>query len=223
MQTFDQQWEEVHGTRAWGRYPSEEVIRFVARNRAPNSREPVKALDAGCGAGPALWLLAREGMSAYGFDGSDKAVESAQAFLRAEGVSASVSVCDAGALHYPSNFFDIAIDNGMVVANSADGIDAILKELHRVLKPMGKLLSTKLFTERTTGFGSGQSIDARTFRNLAFGPISGIGTIHFFDEDEVRTLWERAGFRNILIDRELRTLNGGAEQVEFLVVESEKI
>jgi SAM-dependent methyltransferase len=223
MQTFDHQWEEVHGGRAWGRYPSEDVIRFVARNRAQTSSEPVRALDAGCGTGPGLWLLAREGMAAYGFDGSDKAVASAQAFLRAEGVSASVSVCDAGALHYPSGFFDIVIDNGMVVANSATGVDAILKELHRVLKPRGKLLSTKLFTEKTTGFGSGQSIDERTFRNLEFGPISGIGTIHFFDEDEVRTVWKRAGFRNLVIDREFRTLNGGAEQVEFLVVESEKI
>ena len=32
MKTFDKQWNEVHETRNWGKYPAEELVRFMARN-----------------------------------------------------------------------------------------------------------------------------------------------------------------------------------------------
>lgn len=222
MKTFDQEWEQVHNSRSWGQYPPEDVIRFVARNRPKQLSETVRALDAGCGAGPVLWLLAREGFAAYGFDGSESAVASAKEFLDREGLMAHVAVCDAGQISFEDAFFDIAVDNGMVGGNSVEAIETILCELHRVLKPNGKFLSTRLFTKETTGFGSGEICGQQTFRNLEYGPLSGIGTLHFFREDELEAVWERAGFRVCSIDREFRTIGGGAQQIEFFVVESIK-
>lgn len=222
MTTFDEKWEEVHRFRGWGKYPSEEVIRFVARNRPSTPSSTVKALDAGCGAGPVLWMLAREGIDAYGFDGSAAAIAAARMLLEEEKLTANTSVCDAGGLHFASEFFDLTIDNGMCTGNRVANISVILRELYRVTKPGGKFLSTKLFTDNTTGFGSGEKVEERTFRNLHFGPLANIGTIHFFREDEIRELWQRIGFGDLKIDRELRTINGGDEQVEFFVVESVK-
>lgn len=222
MQTFDQEWEIVHNTRTWGRYPSEDVIRFVARHRPRSNNENVTALDAGCGVGSVLWLLAREGFHAYGFDGSRSAVAKAKTFLDQERLVAQVLVCDAARIEFSEAFFDVAIDNGMLGGNSVEGIHRILWELRRVLKPGGKLFSTRLFTRQTSGFGSGERVEKDTFRNLEFGPLARIGTIHFFDKEFVRQTWEETGFRIQSIDRELRTINGGAQQIEFLSVESVK-
>lgn len=30
--SFNQEWETVHSTQEWGMYPTEHVIRFIARN-----------------------------------------------------------------------------------------------------------------------------------------------------------------------------------------------
>lgn len=32
MKSFSEEWEKIHSTQEWGRYPSETVIRFIARN-----------------------------------------------------------------------------------------------------------------------------------------------------------------------------------------------
>ena len=73
--TFDEIWEDIHKNKEWGRYPSEEVIRFVARNYYNQDRDKVKILDFGCGAGANTWFLAREGFDTYAFDGSKTAVK----------------------------------------------------------------------------------------------------------------------------------------------------
>ena len=52
MKSFDETWEKIHSTREWGQYPSESVIRYVARNfYKSNPRKAVKILDFGCGGG----------------------------------------------------------------------------------------------------------------------------------------------------------------------------
>ena len=51
MKSFSEEWEKTHSTQEWGRYPSETVIRFIARNYYKTEREKIKILDFGCGAG----------------------------------------------------------------------------------------------------------------------------------------------------------------------------
>ncbi len=85
MQAFSQEWEEIHKKQQWGTYPSEQVIRFVARNFYKKEREKVKFLDFGCGAGANTWYLAREGFDVYAFDGSESAINRARFFLESEG------------------------------------------------------------------------------------------------------------------------------------------
>ncbi len=58
MNTHDA-WEKIHSQKVWG-YPSEHVIRFVARNYYKRNRSEVKILDFGCGTGANTWSLARE-------------------------------------------------------------------------------------------------------------------------------------------------------------------
>ena len=82
MKSFDETWEKIHAAQEWGKYPSEPVIRFVARNYYNGDRKAVKILDFGCGGGSHTWYLAREGFDTYGFDGSKSAVNKVEARLK---------------------------------------------------------------------------------------------------------------------------------------------
>ena len=43
--SFDTTWEDIHKTQEWGKYPSEDIIRFIARNYYKKERSNIKILD----------------------------------------------------------------------------------------------------------------------------------------------------------------------------------
>lgn len=222
MNTFDNQWEKVHASRDWGRYPSEEIIRFVARNYYKKDRKKIKILDAGCGTGAVTWYIAREAFDAYGFDASESAIIKAKNRMEEEKVIAELQLADSSNMPYEDSFFDAVIDTGMIGGSRIDGISRSLKECYRVLKIGGKLFSTALFKREMTGYGTGEQLEEHTFRNIVEGSLSGIGTIHFFDKNEIYDLWTEAGFKNIKIDYNERSDNNGQEMVTHYFVEAEK-
>lgn len=222
MRTFDEKWEEVHTNHEWGKYPSEEIIRFVARNYYNKERGNIKLLDIGCGTGSNTWYIAREKFQAYGFDGSETAIRKAKNRMADEGVKVNLQVADAGAMPYEEEYFDGIIDSAMICANTVDGISNILSGCYKILKIGGKLLSSGLFARNMTGYGKGEKLEEHTYRNITVGSLSEIGTVHFFDKEEIYELWSKAGFKNIKIDYLERTNNGGADKVSYYIVESEK-
>lgn len=222
VRSFDAAWEELHSQREWGRYPPEEVIRFVARNYGSQNRAEIRLLDAGCGAGAVTWYLAREGFSTYAFDGSLSAVEKAIKRLSEEVLKAEFRVADAACPGYPSEFFDGIIDSAMIYANTVPNIKVILKECHRMLKKGGKIFSTGLFKVGMTGYGTGDKLEKNTYRNVTEGSLADRGTVHFFTEEEIRRLWTMAGFGRLTIDSLERTELGGARVISYFMVEAEK-
>jgi len=222
LKAFDEIWEQIHKEQEWGKYPQEEVIRFVARNYYHKDRPSVRILDAGCGAGAVSWFLAREGFDTNGFDGSVTAVQKALNRLRAEGYTADLKVGDAAAIPFESGLFDGIIDSAMIYANTIDSIKVILNECHRVLKPGGKLFSTGLFKIGMTGYGTGEKLEENTYRELTEGPCAHRGTVHFFDQAQILEFWSFAGFKNILIDSVRRTDRNGEIKIEYFMTESEK-
>ncbi|SDX28642.1 class I SAM-dependent methyltransferase [Paenibacillus sp. CF384] len=222
MKAFDEMWEQIHKEMEWGKYPSEEVIRFVARNYYGTERSKVKLLDAGCGTGAISWFAAREGFAVNGFDGSKTAIGKAVDRLKSEGLTAELEVGDAAAMPYRNEEFDGVIDSAMIYANKVETIRTILKECYRVLKPGGKLFSTGLFKIGMTGYGTGEKLEEHTYRELTEGALAHRGTVHFFDQAQILELWSEAGFTNLKMDSVERTDRNGTVQVSFFMVESEK-
>lgn len=220
METFDASWEQIHRNQEWGRYPSEEVIRFVARNYYSKQRTETRLLDAGCGTGAVTWYLARENFDVYAFDGSQTAIKNARERMQHEGLNATLEVCDAANLKYNNEFFDGIIDSAMIYANTVESIKAILKECHRVLKKHGKMFSTGLFKIGMSGFGSGEKLEENTYRNIEEGSLAGRGTVHFFDKKQILDFWTEAGFNNIRLDSLDRTDMG--RKVSYFMVEAKK-
>jgi len=222
IKSFDSIWEEIHRSNDWGKYPSEEVIRFIARNYYKRDRTITKILDFGCGAGANAWFLAREGFDVYAFDGSKTAVEKTQAYLTKENLKAEIRVSDAVEIDYEDDFFDAIVDVAVIYANKVSDIEKMLKRCYEILKPQGKLYSTGLFAVGMTGYGTGEKIEDNTYRNVEAGSLKGRGTIHFFSKEEILDIWSRAGFKNIKIDEMRRTDMNGAYITNYYMVESEK-
>ena len=59
--SWDAQWEEVFRSRKWGRYPPEELVRFIATHFKDTRSPPATILELGCGGGANTWFMARQG------------------------------------------------------------------------------------------------------------------------------------------------------------------
>lgn len=217
--SFNQEWEVVHSKQEWGMYPTEHVIRFVARNYYNTDRENTKILDFGCGTGAHAWYLAREGFDTYGFDGSQSAIHRAEQRFQHEGLSAHFQVADALDVTYPDDFFDAVIDNVCIYGNLVDNINKMYENVYRMLKPGGKLLST-CFGKKTYGYGTGDALEKDTYVNITEGALIGRGTTHFFDQSELKELLEKVGFIDIQMDTVLYTDRG--VQIEQYITVAEK-
>jgi len=180
-------WERVHSSRPWGRYPSEDMIRFVARTfYGVPERNRLHMLEMGCGQGCNLWYLAREGFSVAGIDGSPTAVKLAGQRLAEDGLPpADLRSGNFSVLPWPTESFDAVFDIEAIYANEITVIRACLAEAHRVLKPGGYIYS-KMFGTKTSGFGRGTELEPGTMLNPTEGPCGGFGLSHFFSEPEIR-------------------------------------
>lgn len=220
MKSFCEVWEEIHAKNEWGKYPSESVVRFVARNYYKKDREKIRILDFGCGGGATTWFLAREGFDVYAFDGSKSAIEKAKMYLRNEGYhKVHFDVADALQIGYESSFFDCVIDNACIYANRIEEIKTMYSKVYDILNEEGKLFSS-CFGTKTDGYNTGCSIEKDTFENIEKGVLAGRGRAHFFNKETLWTVLEDVGFKNIIIDTMLYTDNGIT--VELLIAQGQK-
>ncbi|MFC6648215.1 class I SAM-dependent methyltransferase [Paenibacillus rhizoplanae] len=187
---WDQTWEHVFKTQEWGKYPSEDLIRFVARNfyEAP-SRNEIRILEVGCGTGANLWYVAREGFSVYGIDGSKTAVEKAKSRLNSEipGWSGELLIGDIISLPYNDASFDAVIDNEAIATNSFENACEMYNEIYRVLKPKGKVYS-RAFSEGSWGDGTGEHVGHNAWIPNE-GPLNNKGLSRFASKMDLEELW----------------------------------
>ena len=194
----DQEWERIFHERPWGKYPSEPVIRFVARNfYSVPQRSQVKILDLGCGGGAHTWYLAREGFDTYGIDGSPSAVKQTEALLEKEGLNAHLQVGDVSQLNYPNDFFDVVIDSNTIQHNCWRDILKIHAEIKRVLKKHARCLSIIVNSE-TTGQAGAETLEINTHIGLQNGFIMPNVLIHLLTPQELDVL--TAGYDEINVE-----------------------
>ncbi len=223
---WDPVWEQIFTSQAWGRYPGEDVIRFVARNfYATPDRASIRFLEVGFGTGTNLWFLAREGFSANGIEGSKGAEAIARERLDNEcpGWSAAprngeLVVGDMMKLQWPDATFDALIDSEAVYCNDFEESCRIYREMHRVTKPGGKLF-VRTFATGCWGDGIGTAVGTRRYIADA-GPMAGKGPSRFTAEDELAELLGPWKINEINLIT--RSLDAQRQVVREWVVEAEK-
>ncbi|MFC1673143.1 class I SAM-dependent methyltransferase [Pseudomonadota bacterium] len=190
---WDQEWEAIHQNEKWGQYPSEHLIRFVARTfRNVTDRAAVRILEIGCGQGAQVWFLAREGFSTVGLDGSPTAIAKAKERMVAEGVDTELVVADAADMPWPDDSFDLVVDMECLMGCRYDDAEKILQQAHRVLKPGGWLYS-QTFTDRTHVGEKRQEVERLTFRNVEGGQLARKRLIRLTAEQDIPVLYGAFG------------------------------
>jgi SAM-dependent methyltransferase len=220
--TWDPVWNSVFANQVWGKYPNEDLIRFVAANYyGVPRRADVRLLEIGCGPGANLWFLAREGFPVFGVDGSDTAIGQARTRLDREvpGWSGELSVGDMGSLRFPDESFDAVIDNDAICCNSWASSQAIYAEAWRVLKKGGRLFS------RTLGAGTwGDGVGERVGRDAwlcSEGPLLGKGLCRFTSAENAAEL-VGDGFEIETLELSERTMQNRTRRVRELVIHAVK-
>jgi SAM-dependent methyltransferase len=185
-------WDDVFRAKDWGKYPPEELVRFVGRNYfGVPDRKAVGFLEIGCGAGANLLFLAQEGFDATGLDGSTVALERARQRLTERGLEAQLDRGEAMELPYGDSSFDCVLDIECIYANTLADSRRIIGEVHRVLKP-GGLLFSKAFMTGMTGSARGRRLEGEpnTFLEMPEGPFNqGYGVIRLTSEEEIPGLY----------------------------------
>jgi SAM-dependent methyltransferase len=224
--TWDPVWEQVFKSREWGRYPAEDLIRFVARNFfAMADRSATRILEVGSGPGANLWFLAREGFAVFGVDASPTAVEMCRRRLDAEcpgwsrGAGGGELVTgDIMQLPWPDEYFHAAIDSEAVYCNDFEDSRRIYGEMHRVTRTGGKLF-VRTFACGTLGEGTGRQLGPRRFIAEA-GPLAGKGPSRFTSLDEISVLLSPWRIREI--NMVTRTLESQTQVIREWIIEGEK-
>ena len=217
-------WDDKFSSREWGRYPPEDLVRFMGRNYRDVDHGEVSVLEIGCGPGANLWFLHREGYRVAGIDGSPTAIAQAGHRLSEENrqlnkAEAELEVGNVVELPWQDNGFDLVIDIFAIYANTVEVIDKALEEVYRVLKPGGRFYS-KTWGTGTSGFGSGIEIEPHTFDGIAHGPCFEMGVSHFFDEAEIRRRYQK--FQIDAIDTIRRSDAVIDSQIEELICQCHK-
>jgi len=104
-----------------------------------------RILDVACGGGELSLKIAEKGCEVHGIDLIEDAISMAKRLAEIEAISCEFGVGNAENLPYPSEYFDKVVCSS-ALEHFSDDLKA-LREMHRVLKPNGKLvLTTDSFT-----------------------------------------------------------------------------
>lgn len=215
--SWDKIWNNVFQTQKWGKYPSESVIRFVARNFYKENRRRCKILEVGCGTGANLWYLAREGFDVYGIDGSEAAIKKAKLRLRNDGLQVNLKVGDIENLPYADEYFDGIIDNECLAHNSFLNAEKILREIKRVLKVEG-LFYSKTFSNKVYLGNIKRPRNKLEFNNLPEWPFKDRGFVRLTDRTGIKRLYGK-NFEIISLDNSAFTDCNRARKVsEWIII-----
>jgi ubiquinone/menaquinone biosynthesis C-methylase UbiE len=217
---WDNSWEKVFTEQDWGRYPSESLIRFVAKNFCNSDRKKTKILEIGCGTGANLWYLSRESFKTYGIDGSKTAIKKAEKRLKDEKLSVELVTGDIANLPYESECFDAVIDVECLYCNSFNDTVNILKDIKRVMK------SNALFYSRTFNsdmyIGNNRHVVADSeYNNIDHGPLAGKGFVRLTDKHMIERLYGSL-FTIISIDEQRYTVESGKYTISEWVIVCKK-
>lgn len=218
--TWNGLWDDIHRGRSWGKYPKEELIRFVARNYyGVPDRNAVRFLDLGCGFGASTWFLAREGFSVDGIDGSAVIIKRLSERMREDNLHARLIAGDICDLPYPAQHFDCVIDIACMMCNDIDNTRRILDGVIERLKPGGKIFSMSA-TPASWGATSGKKVGDSTYCDLTEGPFANTGTVRFSSERQIRDLYSK--FDNLVIGMSEYSIGDMKRRVSHWIIEGSR-
>ena len=218
------------GFGAQRRYPNEELLRFMGGSYFGMDharRTDIAILEAGCGSGSNLWMIARDGFDAYGLDLSEKALKLCRLMLESWHVDASLSVGSMTAMPYDDDKFDAVIDVFSSYCLNEAEFARYLDDVARVLKPGGRYFSyaPSKNSDAFTNFAPSRKLDPSTLDGIRRETAPYCGNTYpfrFIAPHEYATALNERSFVISSNERISRTYRGGAEYFEFVSIAAQK-
>lgn len=198
-------------------WPNEHIIRFVKRNF--HDRNSV-ILDFGCGAGRNAIALAMEGYNIIAMDHSEEAVELAREKSLERLLDIEFLVNKNTDIPLKTASVNAIVANGSLFYNDWNTTIKLLSNLHDVLSENG-LMWADWRTKEDSLYAMGEETEKDFFK---MNEESGRKRCyyHFFDEQQLRELYTKAGFQNVSIDRYMYTENDGSKRNAWWHVVAQK-
>jgi len=163
-------------------------------------KQSERILDVACGVGILSLKIAEKGCEVRGIDSSEDAINSAKRLAEIAGIACKFEAGNAEDLPYPDECFDKIVCSSSL-EHFKDDIKA-LKEMHRVLKPNGKVILT------ADSFTYPISDDLKNkHRTIAH-------VVNYYTAETLKERFEIAGF-DMNMDRSKYLLNSRITSVFF--------
>ena len=214
-------WEEIFSSREWGKYPSETLIRFIARNfYNVSDRKAINILELGLGTGTNLWFCAREGFTVSGIEWSKAGVDRFLKRMNDEGLKDRIKDIKIGDYYtmldeFEDESFDAIIDVASLCCNDFEKTRAIFLKSLTKLKKGGKFYSSHI-AKGILGFDEslGEYYEPKE------GIYQHVGKLRFEDEQSIARLFKADDFSFSLSKTTLQ--KDGVLLDSLLIVEGSK-
>lgn len=166
--------------------PSEDSYYIVNRWKEKGYKD---VLDFGCGLGRHSIFFAKQGFNVSAFDLSQEGINHLENWAKDEGVTVDLTVADMISLPYKDNTFDCIFAYHVISHTDTAGMQKILSEISRILKPDGEIYLT-LCSKETWSFkyAGYPKVDENTVVKTAEGPEKGISHFYVTLNDILRLL-----------------------------------
>ena len=214
-------WEGIFSSREWGKYPSETLIRFIARNfYNVSDRKAINILELGLGTGTNLWFCAREGFTVSGIEWSKAGVDRFLKRMNDEGLKDRIKDIKIGDYYtmldeFEDESFDAIIDVASLCCNDFEKTRAIFLKSLTKLKKGGKFYSSHI-AKGILGFDEslGEYYEPKE------GIYQHVGKLRFEDEQSIARLFKADDFSFSLSKTTLQ--KDGVLLDSLLIVEGSK-
>lgn len=212
------------------KYPNEELCRFMGRNYFHinrSQRKNIKILEAGCGTGGNLCMLADEGFNTYGIDFSSESIKVLKKILLKKKLKANLFVGNMIKLPFKSNIFNAVVDIFSSTHLNKKNGKKFIRETSRVLKKNG-LFFSYFPSKKSLMFKSKKKklIDSDTIiylndkkyayriKNIPFRFMSKKNYILLLKKNKIKTIYS---------EEIEKTYNNGNEKFSFICIAGKKI
>lgn len=182
------------------KYPSENIIRLFSGRYVDVPAPPARILDHGFGHGNNLIYLALKGYDCYGCEISVQCIETARKTAEALELPVNLLEITSDELPFADNFFDIVVSWDVIHYNGTrDKVLKNIEEIHRILKPGGKLLLSTVHPDssifdRVTDQGNGTFLIEKSSR---YDNRQGLKMFFMKDDYEVNELYSVFSYTDV--------------------------
>ena len=177
-------WSAVEDKEDWLE-PCEESYYYVEKWKREGRKS---VLDLGCGLGRHSVLFAKYGFKVTAVDISDDALSQLKKLSKELGIDIACRKADMEELPFADNAFDCIFAMHAAGHTDSAGMDRVMKEIKRVLKPDGTVFMTLCSKETWTYAQSGlQKLDGNTIIKTE-GPEQGVPH-YFVDQEDIKNLF----------------------------------